>query len=283
MGLRLRDIATTQVVALSIEDTIDTALTLMAKADIHHLPVLDDATPVGMVANRDVLMSVGGLYSSDRVLIGAETSHAGPTQVCEVMSRPLFTLDLDDSLITGIQMMLEHRIHAIPLLSHGRIDGMVTARDYLDLFAPHHPCPAPTSANVLSHMMPQVFTRSCADTLADAIRMMETHHVDHVPIVEDDHLVGVVSDRDVREAMGHCAIDAQLRGEAWSDLRTGTRLGMIMSEEVWTLGPDATLSEAAALMIKHEIGMLPVVEGDHMDGLVTENELLAALLTTLDG
>lgn len=122
-------------------------------------------------------------------------------------------------------------------------------------------------------MQTEVATLAPDEYLDLADDVMRLGRVRHLPVVDDVHLVGLVSNRDLLAASLTRALEfdplarrAFMRNIAVSE---------IMSRDVLAIGPDANLWEAAALMVKHKIGCLPVVEeGDVLVGLLTETDLL---------
>jgi len=58
------------------------------------------------------------------------------------------------------------------------------------------------------------------------------------------------------------------------DLLKAIRIDEVMNRPVTTISPDATVREAARIMLERKIGCLPVVEGESLVGLVTETDIL---------
>jgi CBS domain-containing protein len=88
------------------------------------------------------------------------------------------------------------------------------------------------------------------NTAAEAAQIMKAEDIGSLPIVEDDKLVGVITDRDL-------AIRVVAEGRD-----TETAVGDIASKNVVTVDPEQSLEEAARLMAEHQIRRLPVVEED---------------------
>jgi len=116
--------------------------------------------------------------------------------------------------------------------------------------------------------------------LREVCRLMAERRIRHVPVVSDDGLVGIISDRDIQEALpspadpgGATEFAAALdRITAWE----------VMTEQVITVTPQTPLAEAAQLLAKRKIGCLPVMERGRLVGIVTETDMLQALTTVLD-
>ena len=122
-------------------------------------------------------------------------------------------------------------------------------------------------------MTEPVFTLRENDRLLDLEALMSAKHVRHVPVVDrDGELVGLVTHRDLaRGVLGR--ID-ELPIGVEEDLLRRRRVGEIMVAEPDTIEPDATLREAAEIMFENKIGCLPVTEGTHLVGILTEADFL---------
>jgi CBS domain-containing protein len=124
-------------------------------------------------------------------------------------------------------------------------------------------------------MESEIVTLAAGDRLDLADDVMRLARLRHIPVLEDGRVVGVVTHRDLLAASlsKALAFDPQAR-------RTFMRsvdVGEVMSRDPVTVAPDASLREAARLMIGRRIGCLPVVKPDGtLVGLVTETDLLRA-------
>ena len=98
----------------------------------------------------------------------------------------------------------------------------------------------------------------------------------HLPVVDkNNHLVGIVTDRDIREA---APSDATLLSiQELNYLLGKLKIGSIMTpkEKLITITPDTIIEEAVQLMHDHKIGCLPVLEGEKLYGIFTETDALA--------
>jgi len=101
----------------------------------------------------------------------------------------------------------------------------------------------------------------------DAAGVMRSHDVGSVPVVDGDgHLVGIVTDRDlVIRVLGDRADP------------TGIRVGDVATRRsIFTISPDAQVSEARALMAAERIRRLPVVKGERLVGIVSLGDVAEA-------
>lgn len=120
---------------------------------------------------------------------------------------------------------------------------------------------------------PATLARNDALDLADDI--MRLGRIRHLPVVEDDRVVGVVSQRDLfRSALA----SALGYGEkAQRGLMQTLLVKEVMSTPVVTVAPECAVREAARLMVEKKIGCLPVVSGEALVGIVTETDMLKLL------
>ena len=121
-------------------------------------------------------------------------------------------------------------------------------------------------------MTETVFTLRPQDDLMALYDLMDTKHIRHVPIVDrDKDLVGLVTHRDLtRSALGTEEAPLSLQRE----MLGRRKIREIMATEVETVEPDEDLKVAAELLIENKIGCLPVVEGTHLVGILTESDFV---------
>jgi len=131
--------------------------------------------------------------------------------------------------------------------------------------------------NVVDIMTSDPKTISPKATLRQAIQLMEDHHFMHVPVLSrQKHLVGVISDRDCRRAINSPYI---LR-ERWQDEDLIDKLDVrsVMTPAPIIVEPYAPATEAARLMLTHNIGCLPVMRAETLIGIVTRSDVLVAFM-----
>lgn len=116
--------------------------------------------------------------------------------------------------------------------------------------------------------------------LGKAWRLMAEHQIRHIPVVSPDGLVGVITDRDVREALPSPASEAEAAEFAVAMDRMA--VWDVMTEQVITVTPQTPLAQAAHLLARRKIGCLPVMESDRLVGIVTKTDMLRAFAELLD-
>ncbi len=104
------------------------------------------------------------------------------------------------------------------------------------------------------------------------LRLLQGRGFRHVPVVDGGALVGIISDRDVKQSMASAALSAD--GRERDRLIERLTAGQIMTRSVRTIGPMFTVEDAVKLMVTHRISAVPVTEADRLVGLVTETDVL---------
>lgn len=121
-------------------------------------------------------------------------------------------------------------------------------------------------------MQTKLVTATPDTSLMKVLRLLQGRGFRHVPVVEDGKLVGIISDRDVKQSIASAATSAE--GPERDQLVDRLTAGQIMTHPVRTIGPMFTVEDAVKLMITHRISAVPVTEGERLVGLVTETDVL---------
>ena len=121
-------------------------------------------------------------------------------------------------------------------------------------------------------MQAAVITITPKTSLPEAMRLVRHRGIRHLPVVEDDRLVGIVSDRDLKQAMASPA--TALESHELRYLLDAVTVDEIMTRAVVTVGRMFPIEEAARLMVTEKISALPVTERGKLIGIVTETDVL---------
>lgn len=115
--------------------------------------------------------------------------------------------------------------------------------------------------------------------LPEVMRLLQPRGYRHLPVLEGGQLVGIISDRDVKQSVASAALarDGRERERLIGELTAG----QIMTRRVVTVGPTCGVEEAARLMATGKFGALPVTDGDRLIGIVTETDVLHLFVRAL--
>ncbi len=127
-------------------------------------------------------------------------------------------------------------------------------------------------------MTPSPATLKPEDGLDAAMRIFDGFPFRHLPVVENKEVLGVLSDRDVQLATGWLSTSERMR-DAWGrTLPTPKQISEVMISPVHCANLTQSPQEAAAMMVEHRIGCLPILDEGMLVGIVTETDILGAFM-----
>lgn len=110
------------------------------------------------------------------------------------------------------------------------------------------------------------------DPLTAAAEIMRASRINHLPVVEEGRLVGIVTDTDLRNASL----------EAGEGAPADRRVREVMKTQVWSLTPEDSVEDALLVICRRRFGALPVLSGEKLVGIITKIDLLNAFVDVLD-
>jgi acetoin utilization protein AcuB len=122
------------------------------------------------------------------------------------------------------------------------------------------------------------------DSIQHAREIMVTQRLNQLPVLAEGHLVGIVTDRDLRDAFPSVFESGHLtphRPVALTDPRE-IRVEEVMTTNVLTLAPQDSLIDAARLMRRERVGAIPIVASEHVVGILTRSDILDAFVALAD-
>jgi len=119
--------------------------------------------------------------------------------------------------------------------------------------------------NIRQVMTPSPETVEADKTAAEAAKLMKKIDAGMIPVVQNERLVGTVTDRDI-------AIRVVAEGKD----PVATTVAEIASKDVVTIGPDQDIAEALGQMASNQVRRLPVVEGETLIGVIAQADVARA-------
>lgn len=265
---------TRRPVTVGPELSLEQATVLMEQHGFRHLPVVTGNEVVGMLSDRDLHLGTGGHPLSS---LGLPVDSGLPRTVAEIMRAPVVCVESDERGPLAARHMIEQRIGALPVLEDGRLVGIVTETNLIAAF--RDLCRDPAHADELDRpveeiMHSPVITLEPSDTLADAIQRCNDWRIRHIPVLQDEVLVGIVSDRDIRLALGRALVADALAAREGGTASDPDRVDAIMSRQVVSIEPADTLSRASTTMLAQHVSALPVQLDGMLLGIVTRTDIL---------
>ncbi len=114
-------------------------------------------------------------------------------------------------------------------------------------------------------------------TLEEAEALMEERGIRRLPVVDDDdRLVGIITQGDLREAT---AVQATVNPYAPEAAESWLSVSEVMTPDPITISPDAPVWRVAELLMKHKIGGIPVLDDQGaLCGIITESDVLRLIV-----
>ena len=113
-------------------------------------------------------------------------------------------------------------------------------------------------------------------TIAHAADMMREQKLHRLPVIENDQLVGLVTEGTIAEASPSKATSLSIYEMNY--LLNKTKVGDVMIRDVVTISQFSSLEDATYLMLKNKIGILPVVDNEQLYGVITDRDIFKAFL-----
>lgn len=262
---KVKDVMVREVVVARETDTLAFASQVLLWRAIRHLPILDvHDHVVGILSDRDVL---------PHVLEGPP----GSRPVAEFMTREVRTIGPDAPLSEAAATLRAERIDALPVLDGDKLIGIVTTTDVLTergrSLRRSSPAGMMRAADIMRR---RVLAVHPGDSLQSAIQKLLDADVRHLPVVDEDfRVVGIVSDRDVRTAVGDPRRSLEREGGVGGALEERT-VRDIMTKDTITVEAGASVFMVADIFVDERIGAVPVVrDDDTLLGIISYVDVIA--------
>ena len=129
---------------------------------------------------------------------------------------------------------------------------------------------------VRDFMTSELVTVSPKTKIFDAVDLMKKYDIHRLPVLENEQLVGLITEATIQEALPSKATSLSVHEVNY--LLNKTVVADVMITEVKTISPDAQLEDGIFLMRQNKINVLPVLEGEKLVGIITNNDIFDAFL-----
>jgi CBS domain-containing protein len=285
--MNIMNYASRKVTTIEPRETIDKAISLMEEHSIRHLVVTHNGRPIGMLSDRDILISTGWTLAIERTvpLSEGEKTVIGPQYVEQIMSRPLATLMQSSTAQEAASLINRRKISAVPILNHDRLVGLLTDTDlinWLDQLAFNdNSADRLLRCDVRELMRAHVISVGPGAGLAEVVDLFRRFRIRHVAVVVESTLLGIISDRDVRRCLGWSSIkdgQGEIGGKMFGpEIATVNQAAGIMQTNVQSIGSRAPLRAALRKMLEHRIHSLPVIDEAGLVGMITQTDFIKAI------
>src|SRR5437773_4666273 len=258
--LHVRDIMSTDLVTVTVDDTLGDALGKMKRHEVHELPVLRGKVLAGLVTLNGIIRRKALPHT---------------TKVSTLL-QPAPEVTPDDDLPTVAEKLIQSGFRAMPVVERKRPVGIVSRTDLAKVVANLEDFEGVQVADI---MTPNPQTVSEEDTVDHAIRLMQSLGERSLPVVDAHRrLIGVVGMKDIQEIFARPKERVESGTFVGEKVKLDLQVKGVMHYPVVTVGPDASVRQAAELMVKNGISSVIVVEKDEPVGVVTKLDLTELLV-----
>jgi CBS domain-containing protein len=170
-----------------------------------------------------------------------------------------------DSVESVAKTMKEyHTDSAAVVNSHPHIIGGVLLSDLFPVIISRNDL----SGSVANQMSRKVITAGAEDEIQKVYTMILESGFTTFPVTRKKKLAGIISRRDLISSRRVRSAIAQ---------HNSTPVGDVMMKDVVTIAPDEPVSAAAELIVKHDVSLLPVMDGERLVGVINRHDVLRAL------
>jgi CBS domain-containing protein len=243
-------------------ETVSTALRLCLEG-YRNIAVSDKDGKIfkGMVTSRSLLDFLGGGSLHQEFVARKEGLK---TPVSRIMEKGVIQLDRNAGIGEALETFKRTGEDALPLVSKGRLDGVVTEGDVVRQLA------GETGVRVWEVMTSKPVVAKINHPVSEVAGMLVRGGFRRLPVVRDDFLTGIVGASDILRYLNG---NKKLRGLR----KDRNEIQNAMNKVVESIGPGADVHEAARAMCEKGVCMLPVVDEYQILGVLTHRDILDAM------
>lgn len=224
----------------------------MVKTGYRRMPIVSkDKTLVGILTTSDVL---------DAFLKNENFED----KVSTIMIRDVIFCEIDDTLDFVLQKFKLSRRGGFPIVSDRKLAGVISERDFVKHFSDVN-----FNMKVEECMTKKPFFIQPNISIFDCLKTLVNTHYRRLPIVENDKLVGITTTADLITYIYKNNYDRDAMDEA---------MDAVIIKDVYTIEKEKDLSDVVKLMKVKNVGGILVVDGDKLEGIVTERDILEEII-----
>ncbi len=256
MKKKIKDIMTKDVISVDKDVDLKYVLKLMKKNEITKIPVVEDKKLVGIITDNIIAYKLGSIRKRG---VPASRLHAS-----SVTEKKIKIVSPNTDIKTILKKVGEPGPTMLPVVEDDRLIGVVTKADLLPLVE--------SKKLVKDLAQKKIFTVSPEDRIIHARRIMINENIARLPVIDQGKLVGLISDIEIAFALASVKRSFPL-GRQKHQLDELLVMDVMKSPVIWITQKMSAI-DAAKIMLKHNVGALPLIDNDTMVGIVTRTDLI---------
>ena len=248
--------------AFYFDELVTKARAVIRDQGVRILPIIDEKKRLVGVISRSEVMTV--------------TSSISPIRVRGIMANPKFTVTLDMEATLAVRKMInidEWYAPVVNSLQDNTYAGVFGLENFIEtsLLKQSQKLAKPISKIIST----KVLTCTPDDEIDNIWRLMQEKSIAGLPVIKKDRLVGILTQKNLLESGSVKLSFEASKGQ----FKTPPKVFSFMKTPVISLKTDSTILEAAQLMLKKDIGRIPITDKeDKLIGIVDREDIVKAIL-----
>jgi CBS domain-containing protein len=240
-------------------DTISHAMDLMDKHDTRRLLVINGSEIMGLITMRNIANKLGTWKTSN---LPASSLHVAAA------TSALFTMVLQDMSFDDAIGLLDRKSGVLVVMDGNKVKGWVTPNEILKNVK--------GLKGFAAEIMKEPITVSPGDRVSHARRIMLDNNIGRLPIVENNDVVGIITEKDVARAMMN--FRALVPDNQQDERIRNLIVGDIMTRSVKTVRTNTPIMDVISILLAENIGGVPVLNlKDELVGVVSRRGIIKHL------
>ena len=261
--------------------------------ELRHTPALNFIEPVviaeasdsiseiiGILMDRDcydIFVPLSGKVASlnMRDFLGVKNiTSANPSTLGKIIP----TLNSESTTAEAARLMSLYRLRALPILEKNEITSQISAKKIVQAIRDIMFVSAIRKTSASDIMTPSPIVISKTDTIASAKTIMKRRRIDHLPVLQDNRLVGMVTSKDIVEVMLRPErIGRKSLGIDDTQDRLDIAISGILDKNILTSNIDDTLQSVTDLMVSQNSTYCVIKSIDEVQGIITYRDIINLL------
>jgi len=254
--MKVSELMTKEIISVDKDVDLTYVLKLMKKNNITKIPVLEEKELIGMVTDNNISYKLGSIRKKG---VPPSRLHAS-----SVLEKDIECIKPNTDVKTILKKVGKPGPTMLCVTENKHLSGIITKADLLPLVKSNKP--------VKDIMNKKIMTVAPDDRIVHARRVMIDNDIARLPVLENGALSGFISDNEIAFAYADLKKSVSL-GKQKHQLDELLVKDYMKTPAIWSQ-PNISAQNAASIMIKNNVGALPIIEHDKLIGIISRTDLL---------
>lgn len=190
----------------------------------------------------------------------------------DIMSREVVVIDKDQNIHDALKIMKKRKISRLPVINTNgnnkkELVGIITEKDIaLRLGSSRYGNLSPSHFHISTVMTPDPITLESGKSIGAAAKIMVENKIGGIPVIDNEEIIGMVTKTDFVKTC---------QGIPYNNMSIKER----MKTDLITVNPQDRIVHARRMIIDEEIGRLPVMDMNQLEGIVTAKDIANSMIS----